>query len=88
MDVLLVDQHGELLSRPWLTTVIDTYSRWIMGINLGFDAPSSQLVALALRQAILPKGYAWEYKLHCEWGTYGKQNTFILMAVKTFALTI
>lgn len=26
-DVLLVDQHGELLGRPWLTTMIDTYSR-------------------------------------------------------------
>ena len=30
--VLVVDQHGEFLSRPWLTTLIDTYSRCIMGI--------------------------------------------------------
>lgn len=70
-DVLLVDQHGKLLVRPWLTTVIDSYSRCIMGINLGFDAPSSQVVALALRHAILPKRYGAEYKLNCEWGTYG-----------------
>ncbi|NDJ24444.1 AAA family ATPase [Nostoc sp. B(2019)] len=76
VDVLLVDQHGELLSRPWLTTVIDTYSRCIMGIYLGFDAPSSGLVALALRHAILPKQYGSEYKLHCEWGTYGKPEHF------------
>jgi putative transposase len=41
-----------------------------MGIHLGFDAPSSQVVALALRQAILPKSYNSEYKLHKEWGTY------------------
>ena len=47
-DVLLVDRHGELMGRPWLTTVIDSYSRCIMGINLGFDAPSSQVVALSL----------------------------------------
>lgn len=84
VDVLLVDQHGELLSRPWLTTVIDTYSGCIMGINLGFDAPSSQLVALALRQAILPKRYAWEYKLHCEWGTYGKPEHFYSDGGKDF----
>jgi putative transposase len=70
-DVLLVDQHGKLLTRPWLTTVIDSYSRCIMGINLGFDAPSSQVVALALRHAILPKRYGTEYKLNCDWGTYG-----------------
>ncbi|ACK69432.1 Transposase-like Mu [Gloeothece citriformis PCC 7424] len=72
VDVLLVDQHGELIGRPWLTTVIDSYSRCIMGVNLGFDAPSSQVVALALRHAILPKKYAQEYKLNCEWGSWGK----------------
>lgn len=72
VDLLLVDQHGEILGRPWLTTVIDTYSRCIIGINLGYDAPSSQVVALALRHAILPKQYASEYRLHEEWGTYGK----------------
>jgi putative transposase len=72
VDLLLVDQHGEILGRPWLTTVIDTYSRCIIGINLGYDAPSSQVVALALRHAILPKHYGSEYRLHEEWGTYGK----------------
>jgi putative transposase len=83
-DVLLVDQHGELIGRPWLTTVIDSYSRCIMGINLGFDAPSSQVVALALRHAILPKQYGAEYKLHCEWGTYGKPEYFYTDGGKDF----
>ncbi len=84
VDVLLVDRHGELLSRPWLTTVIDTYSRCIMGLNLGFDAPSSQVVALALRHAILPKRYGSEYKLNCEWGTYGKPEYFYTDGGKDF----
>ena len=44
VDVLLVDWQGKLLIRQWLTTVIDSYSRCIMGINLGYDAPSSQVV--------------------------------------------
>ena len=70
-DILLVDKHGELIGRPWLTTVIDSYSRCIVGINLGFDAPSSSVVGLALRQAILPKDYGEDYGLNCEWGTYG-----------------
>lgn len=84
VDVLLVDQYGELLSRPWLTTVIDSYSRCIMGINLGFDAPSSQVVALALRHAILPKSYGAEFKLNCEWGTYGKPQHFYTDGGKDF----
>jgi putative transposase len=83
-DVLLVDQDGQLLGRPWLTTVIDTYSRCIIGINLGYDAPSSQIVALALRHAILPKQYGSEYKLHCEWGTYGKPEHFYTDGGKDF----
>jgi len=83
-DILLVDQHGELLARPWLTTVIDTYSRCIIGINLGFDAPSSQVVALALRHAILPKKYGAEYGLHEEWGTYGKPEHFFTDGGKDF----
>lgn len=83
-DILLVDQDGQLLGRPWLTTVIDTYSRCIIGINLGYDAPSSHVVALALRHAILPKQYSSEYKLHCEWGTYGKPAHFYTDGGKDF----
>nr|WP_236117346.1 Mu transposase C-terminal domain-containing protein [Hassalia byssoidea] len=84
VDVLLVDQHGKILSRPWLTTVVDTYSRCIMGINLGYDAPSSQVVALALRHAILPKQYSSEYGLNEEWGTYGLPQHFYTDGGKDF----
>lgn len=84
VDILVVDKDGEVIGRPWLTTVIDTYSRCIMGINMGFDAPSSQIVALALRHAILPKHYSSEYGLHCEWGTYGKPEYFYTDGGKDF----
>jgi putative transposase len=83
-DVLLVDRDGQILGRPWLTRVIDTYSRCIVGINLGCDAPSSQVVALALRHAILPKQYGSDYQLHCEWGTYGKPEHFYTDGGKDF----
>lgn len=84
VDILLVDKFGDLVDRPWLTTVIDTYSRCIVGIRLGFDAPSSQIVALALRQAILPKNYSPNYGLNCEWGTYGKPEYFFTDGGKDF----
>jgi putative transposase len=70
-DILLVDKDGRSLGRPYLTTVADTYSRCLMGFQLGFYSPSSHAVALALRHAILPKAYGEEYGLNCEWGTYG-----------------
>lgn len=70
-DVLVVDQTGGILGRPWLTIVVDTYSRCIMGMHLGFDAPSATVVCLALRHAILPKQYSPAYELQQSWGTYG-----------------
>jgi putative transposase len=71
IDVLVVDQSGEVLGRPWLTLVVDTYSRCIMGLQLGFDAPSAQVVGLALRHAILPKQYPAAYELQQVWDSYG-----------------
>lgn len=71
VDVLVVDQSGEVLGRPWLTIVVDSYSRCIMGLHLGFDAPSAWVVCLALRHAILPKQYSSSYELQESWGTYG-----------------
>lgn len=70
-DILLVDKYGNQMGRPWLTTVVDTYSRAIVGFNLGYDAPSSRVTALAFRHAILPKQYGSEYKLYAKWPTYG-----------------
>ena len=63
IDLLVVDQAGSLLGRPWLTIVVDTYSRCIMGIHLGFDAPSAAVVCLGLRHAVLPKQYPVAYEL-------------------------
>ncbi len=71
IDVLVVDQSSEVLGRPWLTTVVDTYSRCIMGFHLGFDAPSAAVVCLALRHAILPKQYSGADELQQMWSTYG-----------------
>ena len=39
-------------ARPWLTVIIDDYSRAIAGFFISFDSPSAARTALALRQAI------------------------------------
>lgn len=83
LDVRLVDEYG-VLDRPWLTIVIDSYSRCVVGFYLGFDNPSSQIDALALRHAILPKSYGSEYQLRNEWQTYGKPNYFYTDGGKDF----
>lgn len=70
-DILVVDTHGEVLGRPNLTTVVDTYSRCIVGIHLGIEKPSAAVTCLALRHAILPKRYRHAYEPKNLWETYG-----------------
>jgi putative transposase len=70
-DILLVDEDGVEIGRPTLTTVIDCYARCIVGYRLGLKAPSSLVVALALRHAMLPKQYGPEYEIGCQWITHG-----------------
>ncbi len=40
---------GRLLGRPWLTLLIDAYSRRILAVYLTFDAPSYRACMMALR---------------------------------------
>lgn len=84
VDLLVVDQAGNALGRPWLTIVVDSYSRCVMGIHIGFDAPSADVVCLALRHAILPKQYSATYELKQAWGTYGLPQYLYTDAGKDF----
>ena len=57
LDVLVKDDKGEP-RKPWLTIVLDDYSRAVAGYMLFFGAPSVIQTALALRQAIWRKSQA------------------------------
>lgn len=54
IDIVLIDDKGKG-RKPWLTIIIDDYSRAICGFYLSFDAPCSLHVSLALRQSIWRK---------------------------------
>jgi putative transposase len=45
------------LGRPWLTTVVDAYSRLIVGFFISFIPPSIHSVSMALKNAISSKNY-------------------------------
>lgn len=72
LDILVVDlESGRVLGRPWLTLVLDTYSRAVMGYHLSLKTPNSRIVCLALRHAILKKPFP-------EWLTGGIPEKFHL----------
>lgn len=54
LDIVLKDGQGGP-GKPWLTVILDDYSRTVAGYALYFSAPSAIQTALALRQAIWRK---------------------------------
>ncbi len=54
LDILLLRDDGGS-ARPWLTAVIDDYSRAVAGFYLSFEPPSVLRTSLALRQGIWRK---------------------------------
>ncbi|MBD1847030.1 Mu transposase C-terminal domain-containing protein [Cyanobacteria bacterium FACHB-63] len=64
LETLKKEKKFKLLEwRPWLTTVVDTFSGCVIGYHLWHKQPGAHEVALALRHAILPKQYPPEYEL-------------------------
>lgn len=56
VDIQLVDDVTRaVLGRPWLTLLLDVYSRSVLGFYLSLDAPSAGGVALAIAQGVLAK---------------------------------
>ncbi|MFZ0931350.1 MAG: transposase family protein [Syntrophobacteraceae bacterium] len=54
LDIWLLDERGGA-ARPWLSVVLDDYSRAVPGYFLGFKPPDVLRTALMLRQAIWSK---------------------------------
>lgn len=55
LDILLICEEDKKAQRPWLTIIIDDYSRSISGYELSYMAPSAKKTSLALRQGIWNK---------------------------------
>ena len=68
LDIWLIDEKGEPF-RPWLTIIMDDYSRAIAGYYLTSSAPSTLITSLALRRAI------WRKEIP-QWKICGIPETF------------
>jgi putative transposase len=55
LDIRVKDENGRAV-RPWLTVILDDYSRAVAGFRLSLLVPSAQQTAVTLRQAIWRKG--------------------------------
>lgn len=56
LDLMVIDDDSGLpLGRPFLTVCLDDYTRCILGIYISFEPPSHFTVARCLKMAFLPK---------------------------------
>lgn len=74
LDILIVDEHGNVIGRPVLTLIIDRYSRVVLGFHLSLDGYGAHSVFSALRHALMPKTYLREGRfaeLMLTWPCFG-----------------
>lgn len=75
MDVYVFNPETGLVDgRPYLTLLLDRFSRMPLGMAIGFEPPSELSVMRALRNAILPKSYLkQDYpNIENDWQALGK----------------
>ena len=80
VDIQLVDERTRaVLGRPWLTLLLDVFSRCVLGLHLSFDPPSASGVALAISQGVLPKAeWLAERGLDLLWPMHGTPHALHL----------
>lgn len=81
LDLILLDDELSLpLGRPYLTALVDSYSRCLVGFYLGYKEPSYDSVRKALLNSCLSKDYVKEQypSVKNEWGCEGKIETLVV----------
>jgi len=87
LDLMVVDTKTRLpLGRPWLTVMLDVYSRMVLGIYLSFYHPSYLSVMQCLRHAIKPKYYLRKHypEIKNDWPAYGLPELLVVDNGKEF----
>ncbi|MGF1711464.1 DDE-type integrase/transposase/recombinase [Vibrio kagoshimensis] len=87
LDLFAVhEEHRIPLGRPWLTQLVDCYSKAVIGFYLGFEPPSYMSVSLALKNAIQRKDtlLASYPSIENEWLCYGIPDLLVTDNGKEF----
>lgn len=87
IDLMVVDAETRLpLGRPWLTAMLDSYSRMVLGTYLSFQAPGYLSVMQCLRHAIRSKGYVKDVypEIERDWPAYGLPELLVVDNGKEF----
>lgn len=73
-DVIVVDDRDHKpIGRPWVTLMIDAFSRMVLGYYISLDPPNSMSAGLCIVNALLPKDKILEkFGIKNPWPCWGK----------------
>lgn len=86
VDLIVVDElYRQPIGRPYITVIIDVYSRCIAGFCLTLEPPSAMSVGLSLVHAVLSKE-CWlaSRNIEAEWPIWGKPEKIYVDNAKEF----
>lgn len=87
LDLFVVDDKNRLpLGRPYITTAIDVFDGYPLGLYIGFEPPSYTSVMHVLSHAISPKKYIKEKypDIENEWKAFGVPELLVVDNGKEF----
>ncbi|WP_158819917.1 DDE-type integrase/transposase/recombinase [Granulicella sp. S156] len=87
IDCIVVDETTGLpLGRPWITSILDRYSKCCIGFSIDYGGPSTRSIMRAFKNAILPKTYVKEKypTIENEWPCYGLWSLLVADNGKDF----
>lgn len=78
--IVVCDKSSLPLGRPYLTVMIDDYSRCVLGFYISFEPPSYFTVARCLEMALMPKSklLAAYPEIVSEWNAHGVMQTLVV----------
>ncbi|BCC60826.1 DDE-type integrase/transposase/recombinase [Bacillus pacificus] len=87
LDLIVLDDESLLpIGRPTITSLLDVYTGYPLGIYIGFEPPSYTAVMQALLHAVSPKTYVKEKysSVVNEWYAYGLPELLVVDNGKEF----
>lgn len=90
MDLLVVDTKTRIpIGRPWFTSLIDVFTKVILGFHISFAKPSYESVMYCMLNAIRPKTYVRKKypAIQNTWDVYGIPESLTVDNAKEFYST-
>lgn len=86
LDIMVVDaENRRSIGRPWITVVIDVYSRMVCGFYVSLDPPGALATGLAIAHSILPKEkWLKQHGIETPWPIWGLPRTIHADNAKEF----